>query len=59
MKTDYAYCNNHQCQHKKECRRWIGNYSDEELGKWVKSGRNEYLDDYSCESTDYSLKDKK
>lgn len=33
MKTDYMYCLNQDesCIHRRGCKRWIGNYTDEEM----------------------------
>lgn len=32
MKTDYTYCLvKNECLHRRGCRRWIGNYSEEEV----------------------------
>jgi hypothetical protein len=52
MKTDYAYCMTTKCIHRRGCKRWIGNYTDEEYKKIKESGRVSYIDDYDCENHD-------
>ncbi len=57
MKTDYAYClNEGTCQHRRGCRRWIGNYPKEEVKELTNTGRDEYVDDEDC-LPDYSNTD--
>lgn len=49
MKTDYAYClNKNTCIHRRGCKRWIGNYKDEEVEELRQGGRAEFLDDAYC-----------
>jgi ferredoxin len=65
MKTDYAYCDNDHCIHRRACRRSIGNYFDEDVEAWIKTGRNQFIDHRDCEPTlkiestnDYGLLDR-
>jgi len=49
MKTDYAYClDEHTCIHRRGCRRWIGNYPNEEVKELTNSNRDEYINDKDC-----------
>lgn len=49
MKTDYTYClNQDTCIHRKGCKRWVGNYPDEEVKELSNTGRDEYIDDSLC-----------
>ncbi len=57
MKTDYAYCSNKgTCIHRRGCRRWVGNYPDEEVKELVNTNRAEYINDEDC-LPDYSNTD--
>lgn len=40
MNIDYAYClNENTCIHRRGCRRWVGNYSDEEVKEFYTENR--------------------
>ena len=49
MKTDYTYClNQDTCIHRRGCRRWVGNYSNEQAKELANSCRDEYIVDKDC-----------
>lgn len=49
MKTDYSYClNQDTCIHRRGCKRWVGNYPEEEVIELSNTGRDEYIDDKDC-----------
>lgn len=50
MKNDYMYClNEGSCFHRKGCRRWIGNYTDQEACDEATANRFAiYIDDVDC-----------
>ena len=49
MNTDYTYClNEGTCIHRRGCKRWIGNYSDDEAIELANSYRDKYIDDSDC-----------
>jgi len=57
MITDYAYCQNEgTCIHRRGCRRWTGNYPDEEVKELACTGRDQYVNDADC-LPDYSNTD--
>lgn len=55
MKLDYTYCiNRSTCIHRIECRRWIGNYEDEDVIElYTKSRYIEEIDDKYCMEKDF------
>ena len=58
MITDYAYClNQDSCIHRRGCKRWIGNYSNDEAINESNSNRIGYIDDEEC-IRDEDLEDK-
>ena len=50
MKPDYTYCNNENtCIHRRGCKRWIGNYSDDEVKElYTESRFIDEVDDEDC-----------
>ncbi len=53
MKTDYAYClNEYTCIHRRGCRRWIGNYTEQQNKALVATGREQYINDEDCIPSD-------
>jgi len=50
MNKDYSYCTNRgSCIHRRGCKRWIGNYSDEEVKKlYTKNRFVSEVDDTKC-----------
>ncbi|MCK5537590.1 MAG: hypothetical protein KAI79_12240 [Bacteroidales bacterium] len=49
MITDYAYClNKDTCLHRQGCKRWIGNYTNDEAKELCNTGRDEYVNDAEC-----------
>ena len=53
MKLDYNYClNQDSCIHRRGCKRWIGNYTDNEA-IFVADNASDYVDDKSCMSELY------
>lgn len=50
MKTDYSYClNKDTCIHRRGCKRWVGNYSDEEVKElYTESRFVSEIDDKKC-----------
>ena len=58
MKLDYSYClNKDSCIHRRGCKRWIGNYTDEEA-IFVADNVFEYIDDKSCMKNRFNLLDR-
>ena len=58
MKLDYSYClNQDTCIHRRGCKRWIGNYTDEEA-IFVADNVFEYIDDKSCMENLFDLLDR-
>lgn len=54
MKTDYAYClDKGTCIHRRDCRRWVGNYTDKERKDMANTNRGQYINDGDC-VPDYS-----
>lgn len=54
MNIDFAYClDEGDCIHRRGCKRWIGNYTDEEAKELADSGRDVYVDDEDCMREDY------
>lgn len=53
MRLDYLYCiNENTCLHRLGCKRWVGNYSDEEAIEESENNVNGYVDDYECMCSD-------
>jgi hypothetical protein len=53
MNKDYLYCiNDNTCIHRRGCKRWIGNYTDEEAIEESNNNVNGYVDDYDCMRVD-------
>jgi hypothetical protein len=49
MKYDYMYClNDGTCIHRRGCKRWIGNYTDEEAREESNNNIHGYIDDGHC-----------
>ncbi len=49
MNVDYTYCANEDtCLHRRGCKRWVGNYTNEEVKELVNSHRDKYLDAGYC-----------
>lgn len=50
MKSDYAYCTDEDtCIHRRGCRRWIGNYTDDEVKElYTKSRFVDEVDSAYC-----------
>lgn len=49
MNKDYLYCiNQDTCIHRRGCKRWIGNYTDEEAIEEANNNIRGYLADESC-----------
>jgi len=49
MNFDYTYClNEDTCIHRRGCKRWIGNYSNDEAKELSNSKRDSYIDDKEC-----------
>jgi hypothetical protein len=49
MKTDYAYClNKDSCIHRRGCKRWVGNYTEEEAINESNNNIYGYINDYDC-----------
>lgn len=67
MKSDYSYCFTVNCIHRKGCKRWVGNYSDDEVNDmYMEGGSITVIDftkcvpdskDINC-TNDYSLLDR-
>lgn len=55
MKTDYTYCNNvGTCIHRRGCKRWVGNYPENEVRKlYTEHGFLPEVDDEDCMLEDY------
>ncbi|HEY5631820.1 MAG TPA: hypothetical protein VIR31_06805 [Nitrososphaeraceae archaeon] len=54
MRKDYLYClNQDTCIHRRGCKRWIGNYTDEEAIEESNNNIHGYVDDYHCMLEDY------
>lgn len=48
MNLDYIYClNQDTCIHRRGCKRWLSNYTDEEA-IFVSDNASDYVDDKSC-----------
>lgn len=50
MNADYTYCfNKASCIHRRGCKRWIGNYTDEEVHKLYSENKFVHeIDDEDC-----------
>jgi hypothetical protein len=51
MKLDYSYCLNQNlqtCIHRRACKRFVGNYTDEEVAELFNSKRDSYINDEDC-----------
>lgn len=58
MKLDYSYClNQDTCIHRRGCKRWIGNYTDEEA-IFIADNVFEYVDDKNCMENLFDLLDR-
>ena len=62
MKLDYTYClNGNSCLNRLGCRRWLGNYKDEQVKQLTDSKRDMYIVDEECiksEPYPYNLLDR-
>jgi len=50
MKTDYSYCQTKTCIHRRGCKRWIGNYTEEEQLELLVNPRAGFVDNTFCEA---------
>jgi len=49
MTTDYIYCKvESECIHRRGCKRWVGNYKDEDMKELNDSNRAYYLKPEAC-----------
>lgn len=46
MNADYTYCLSTECIHRRGCKRWIGNYTEEEVHKLYSDNRFVHEVDY-------------
>ena len=54
MNIDYMYClNQDTCIHRRGCRRWIGNYSNEDAIEESNNNRIGYINNEHCMFEDY------
>ena len=55
MNQDYKYCTNeHTCLHRRGCKRWVGNYSDDEVKELYTESRFVNEIDFTKCIPDYS-----
>lgn len=58
MNLDYIYClNQDTCIHRRGCKRWLSNYTDEEA-IFVSDNASDYVDDKSCMENLFDLLDR-
>ena len=49
LKDDYTYClNEDTCMHRRGCRRWIGNYTDDQAIQESDENTEGYVDESKC-----------
>lgn len=58
MKADYTYCLSEECIHRRGCKRWIGNYSEDEVKEMYTLNRFIKEIDYDDCIRDEELEDK-
>jgi len=48
MNSGYIYClDNHTCIHRRGCKRWFGNYNDDDKA-YIITFQNRYIDENKC-----------
>jgi len=43
MNLDYAYCSSQKCIHRRKCKRYIDNYTEQEQEEILKSARQKWI----------------
>lgn len=57
MRTDYSYClNDDTCKYRGICKRWVGNYSEQEAIELSNNYYATYIDDNECLNSDIPFK---
>lgn len=54
MKKDYSYCITSVCEHRSNCKRWLGNYQDAEIEEIEDL---DYLNAHECIDCDFCYLD--